>query len=64
MIFFQPEPVALAQTKNIVPSERDKPAGLHMSDFLPVSGAAIEWFSYEWEVVTVWFVPCGDCTMQ
>ncbi|KAK3729914.1 hypothetical protein QZH41_018074 [Actinostola sp. cb2023] len=31
----KPEPVALAQTKNIVPSERDKPAGLHMSDFLP-----------------------------
>ena len=26
------------QQKQMIPSERDKPAGLQMSDFLPVSG--------------------------
>ncbi|KXJ25296.1 Protein AKTIP-like [Exaiptasia diaphana] len=39
----KPEPpIVLAQTKNIVPSERNRPAGLHMSDFLPPNPVAPE----------------------
>ena len=38
---FQPSSVSenqVNQQKQMIPSERDKPAGLQLSDFLPVSG--------------------------
>ena len=51
---FQPSSASenqVSQQKQMIPSERDKPAGLELSDFLPVSGL--------WEMILS--VPVATC---